>query len=172
LVKAAAADLKTSDATDIKQMRQPLLMLRCLGEQAVLNAEFGVGKVGGEDADLVVDEGTVADLQLAAFEPNPGAVAVRHAGTAEFDVVDAEVAVADDPDRFTLGVFTVRDQDWPLSDAADGEVILIPDGNISPIFTRHDFNGIAVFCKASGIGDVGDGLIGADAQDRCLDGLR
>ena len=163
-LEAAAGDGDFGNPTDVEQMRQRVHLARRIGEAAVSDDEFGGADVAGEDAHLIVDEGAVVDAELAAFEADARTVAGRHAGTAKFDVLDADVAVADDPDGFAFGAFAVGDEHGALADAADDELLLLPDGYIAAVFTGQDFDGVTVLGQAGGFGDAGDRLAGADAQ--------
>ncbi len=97
------------------------------------------------------------------------AVLVRGAGTAKFDILDTEVAVADDPDGLALGAFAIGDQHRPLADAADGELLLQPDGNVATVFTGQDFDGVAILGQTGGFGYAGEFLARTDAQDGGVD---
>ena len=160
--------------------RQRVHLARCVGEAAVLDGEFGIAVVAGENAHLIVDESAVVQGQLAAFETDAGPVAGRDARAAEFDVLDVDVAVADDPDGLAFGMLAVGDENRPLADAADRECFLFPDGDIAAIFARQDFDGIAVPGQFGGIGDAGDCLARAHVnrirmrgegvtEDQCCD---
>lgn len=156
VLETAAGDGNTGDAADVEQMRQRVHLARCVGEAAVLDGEFGIAVVAGENAHLIVDESAVVQGQLAAFETDAGPVAGRDARAAEFDVLDVDVAVADDPDGLAFGMLAVGDENRPLADAADRECFLFPDGDIAAIFAGQDFDGIAVPGQFGCIGDAGD----------------
>ncbi len=102
-VEAAAANRQRGHRAGVEQVRKRRGLVRGEPADAVLDRQHGLRVVGGEDAVLVVEERAVEEVEPPALEADAGAVAVGHARTAELDVADAEIAVAERGDLAHLG---------------------------------------------------------------------
>ncbi|MPM77185.1 hypothetical protein SDC9_124185 [bioreactor metagenome] len=143
-MEAGAFDRHLSNAANVQQMSQLVAIARCVAEHTVVNVEFGILEVGGQETVLIVIEHAIAYGQAAALEADAGTVAIRHPGAAELDVVHLELAVAKHPDGLAFCMHSVCDQYWATPYAADFELLLLPDGDISTVSACLDQHDVAV----------------------------
>ena len=58
---------------------------------------------------IIAIKQAIANMQIAAFHADPRAIVVGDMGAHKVDVFDRKITIADDPDGFSLGTFSVSD---------------------------------------------------------------
>lgn len=164
VVGVAAGHAKALDAADVNIVGLTIA-IAVAGKFAIFDVEFRRFVVVGEDAVFVVEESTVADDKVAFFKADTGAVLVFYFAVVEADILDRDAATAHNPDSFALNVAPIGKEADGAANAANGEVILIPDGDVAHVVAAVDFDGITVACYAGCSGNRGIGLSGTNAQD-------
>lgn len=163
MVRVGARQAEALDAADVNVVGLPGTET-IAGEFAVFDVEFAAFVVVGEDAVLVVEEGAVAQDEVAFFKADAGAVTMFHLGPGKLDVLNGDPATTDDPDAFAFDVAAVGCQSSLAADGADGELVLGPDGDVARVVAGFDFHSVAVACVFRGGGNAGVGLEATDAQ--------
>ena len=120
---------------------------------AILDAKLRCSVVRRQDSVLVVFERAVPNQETALFEADARAVAVIGARAAKFDSVDDMVAVAEHPDRLSLGDRSAGIHHWPAADAPNQQARLRPDGDVARVGSGRDLDLVAVARHRRGVGD-------------------
>ena len=81
---------------------------------------------------------------LPRFEADARAVAGIRARALERDVLDGEIAVANDPDRLAFRYPAFGFQHRRAADAADRQPLLQPHGDVAAIVAGRDLDDVAV----------------------------
>lgn len=167
MVRIAAGEGELGDRADV-QVVPPAPLDMAVGELAVDDRQRGVGCAAtapGDEAHLVAPEQTVPQAQLPAFESNAGAVEVIDPGADEVDVVDLEIASANDPDRLAFGALPVGKEARRAVDAAYCQALLLPHGDVAAVVTGLDLDHVAVAGQSRGVGHAQQWAVRPDAPD-------
>ena len=160
--EAAVLDRELLDGARIQVVRQAVAVA-VVAEVAVLDQEGPARHRGGHQAVLVVMEAAVAEREVAAFVPNPGAVLVRDLAAGEADVLDGAVRVHAQ-DGLAVGRAGGRDQVDHAADADDGHLGRYI-GDVVCVGAGVHEQRVAIPRRREGRSQGGVGLRGAHAQD-------
>jgi hypothetical protein len=162
---SAAVRPATSAGISLRQVRSPVPPKKTRSkDMAVDDFQFGVGKVGRQQAVLVVDEAAALHQQSPGLEAQGGAIGVGHASAAEFDVLDRDVAAAYDPDRLAFGMLAIGIEYRALAQAADSEALLGDDADGALVAPGHHLDHVAVAGGGKRLRKTHRHPFGADGQ--------
>lgn len=113
-------------------------------ELGILDDNFRPRVAAAKNAILVVVKVAVANGQTGAFQADCRAIPIRHACSGELDVLHRHIVAPEYPDALALGGGTMRGHVGNAARSPDGQVILLPDGDIAVVGARVDLDGVAI----------------------------
>ena len=165
-MEPAPGDMQLRNRADVQVVALPVAGA-VEAEFAVFDDQFDRWIVGREDPVLVAQEPAAAHMQRASLQADPGAVLVTDGRIGELETLDGHSRAAHDPDGLAFGRLAAGRQAGDTAAGSKRQVVLLPDGNISDVVTRIDFDDRAVLGQQGGLCQCLDVPVLADLDELC-----